>query len=339
MACRAGHGVTRVGVEATGFATIRRRVTFAKFRRHATVARCRVAPVSRDGATFAPPRRADGPALLRARRGGAPGCHALLDPRAAKRCAVRAVRLGGVGSRPVGSGSISGEMAPELVVVQGLRDTRGTLARWNSKPWATLGPWFASAFGICVTLLLAVLVIAHFSTADPSGVLLPGLNEPATVGAVGHILFRNSLVLALHAMACVAGFIAGSSLPLEAERYSGLWRWIHDKAGPLAIAFVIAATTFSLFTQAYALGHSAVTLAAQGHMPVALLLVGILPHAIPELVGLFLPLAAWTSASRRGAWDELLAATFVTVAIAVPMVVAAAFIEVYVSPHLILALR
>jgi hypothetical protein len=230
-------------------------------------------------------------------------------------------------------------MAPELVVVQGLRDTRGTLERWNARPWATLGPWFGLALAICAALLGSVLVVAHFSTPDPSGILMPGLNEPSTLGGVGHILFRNSLVLALHAMACVAGFIAGSSLPLEAERYSGVWRWVHDKAGPLAIAFVIAATTFSLFTQAYALGHAASTLAAQGNMSTVLLIVGILPHAILELTGLFLPLAAWTIASRRGAWEELLAATFVTVTIAIPMVVTAAFIEAYVSPHLILALR
>jgi hypothetical protein len=230
-------------------------------------------------------------------------------------------------------------MAPELVVVQGLRDTRGTLERWYARPWATLGPWVGLALAICAGLLISVLVVARFATPDPSGILLPGLNEPATLGGVRHILFRNSLVLALHGMACVAGFIAGSSLPLEAERYSGVWRWVHDKAGPLAIAFVIAATTFSLFTQAYALGHAAATLAAQGDMSSALLITGILPHAILELTGLFLPLAAWTIASRRGAWDELLAATFVTVAIAIPMVVTAAFIEVYVSPHLILALR
>jgi len=230
-------------------------------------------------------------------------------------------------------------MAPELVVVQGLRDTRGTLVRWNARPWATCGPWLAGAAGICALLLLSVIVVAHFSTPDPTPVLLPGLTTTATLGDVGHILFRNSLVLSLHAMACVAGFIAGSSLPLEAERYSGVWRWVHDKAGPLAIAFVVAATTFSLFTQAYALGHSAATLAHQGHMSSALLVVGILPHAVPELIGLFLPLAAWTAASRRGAWEELMAATFVTVAFAIPLVVTAAFIEVYVSPHVILALR
>jgi hypothetical protein len=230
-------------------------------------------------------------------------------------------------------------MAPEFVVVQGLRDTRGTLERWNARPFATIGPWAVSATVICSLLLVSVVVVAHLSTPDITPIVLPGLNAPASLGDVGHILFRNSLVLALHAMACVAGFIAGSSLPLEAERYSGAWRWVHDKAGPLAIAFVIAATSFSLFTQAYTLGHAAATLAAQGHMAPELLVVGILPHAVPELIGLFLPLAAWTSASRRGAWSELLAATFITVAIAIPLVVIAAFIEVYVSPDLILALR
>jgi hypothetical protein len=230
-------------------------------------------------------------------------------------------------------------MAPELVIVQGLRDTRGTLERWNARPWATLGPWLGLALAICAALLVAVVVIAHLSTPDPTNYVQPGVNVPPSLEAVGHILFRNALVLALHAMACVAGFIAGSSLPLEAERYSGLWRWVHDKAGPLAIAFVIAATTFSLFTQAYVLGGAASTMAYHWSMSPELLVVGILPHAVPELTGLFLPLAAWTIASRRGAWEELLAATFVTVALAIPIVVTAAFIEVYLSPELIIALR
>ncbi|WP_445148209.1 hypothetical protein [Baekduia sp. Peel2402] len=230
-------------------------------------------------------------------------------------------------------------MAPELIVVQGLRDTRGILTRWNARPFAIVGPWFVTAAGICAALLAAVLVIAHFSTADPTLYVQPGVTRDPRLSDVGDILFRNSLVLTLHAMACIAGFIAGSSMPLEAERYSGAWRWIHEKAGPLAIAFVVAATTFSLLTQAYVLGGSAKTLAAQFDMSTGAFVVGLLPHAIPELIGLFLPLAAWTSASRRGAWNELLAATFVTVAMAIPIVVAAAFVEVYVSPHLILALR
>jgi uncharacterized membrane protein SpoIIM required for sporulation len=67
-------------------------------------------------------------------------------------------------------------------------------------------------------------------------------------------------------------------------------------------------------------------------------LIVLLPHALIELTALFLPLAAWIIASRRGDWDELLAATFVTVAIALPMLVFAALVEVYVSPRLLMAL-
>jgi Stage II sporulation protein M len=228
--------------------------------------------------------------------------------------------------------------AQDFVLVQGLRDTRATLERWNARPGRVLWSWLAGSLFVVAALLLAVWAVALLSTPDPGGLAIAGLNRPASLEAVGGVLFRNSLVLALHAMACVAGFIAGSSLPLEATKYGGVWRWVHDKAGPLAIGFVVCATTFSLITQAFVLGGGASTLAAQLGIPPGLLLVGLLPHALPELTVLFLPLAAWIIASRRGDWDQLLAATFVTVAIAVPVLIASAFVEVYVSPYLLRAL-
>jgi mannose/fructose/N-acetylgalactosamine-specific phosphotransferase system component IID len=162
-----------------------------------------------------------------------------------------------------------------------------------------------------------------------------GLGDGASLGQVVQVMSRNALVLALHAMACVAGFIAGSALPLEAEQRSGAWRWIHEKAGPLAIGFVIAATTFSLVTQAIVLGAGAASLAAKLDIGPGLLLLGLLPHAVPELVALFLPLAAWIIASRQKDWHQLLAATVVTVLLAVPVLVASAFVEVYLSPGLL----
>ena len=132
------------------------------------------------------------------------------------------------------------------------------------------------------------------------------------------------LVLALHAMACVAGFIAGSSLPLQVEDRTGVSRWVHEHGGRLAIGFVVLATTFSLSAQAYLLGHTLGGVANFLRVSPALLLLAVLPHAIPELIALFLPLAAWIIASRRGEWEQLLAATFVTVAVAVPVLVIAA---------------
>jgi len=226
----------------------------------------------------------------------------------------------------------------ELAVVQGWTDTRRALARWRRHPARAVGPWLLGALAVAFALLAAVWVIASLTDPDPSGASFPGVSHPATTDDFGWVLYRNSLVLALHALACVAGFMAGSALPTVAGEYSGLWRKVHEKAGPLAIGFVILATVFSLCTQAYALGRGTSDLAGELDLPPLLLLVGLLPHALPELTALFLPLAAWTIASRRQAWQDLLAATFVTVAIAVPVLVAAAAVETWVSPRLLVAL-
>jgi hypothetical protein len=225
--------------------------------------------------------------------------------------------------------------AEELALVQGWDDTRSALARWNRNPWRVLWAWTRGALAVTALLLGAVWVVASLATPDPTGAFFPGVSVPARGSDFAFVLYRNGLVLALHAMACVAGFMAGSSLPVAAAGYTGLWRKIHDKAGPLAIGFVIAATLFSLATQAYALGHGAADLSHQLGLSPAVLLVGLLPHALLELTALFLPLAAWTLASRRGAWEELLAATIVTVAVAIPVLVLAATIETWVTPELL----
>jgi Stage II sporulation protein M len=220
----------------------------------------------------------------------------------------------------------------DLALVRGLADTRATLAVWNARPWPVVGRWTGGALAIATLLLAVVWFIAELSVADPGPSSFLARNDEPALAAVVQVVARNTLVLALHAMACVAGFIAGSSLPAEARRRSGASRWLHEKAGPLAIAFVVAATAFSLVTQSFVLGQGMATLGAQLGISPALLLVGLLPHALPELVALFLPLAAWMIASRRRDWHELLAATVVTVMLATPVLVAAAFVEVYVSP-------
>ena len=220
----------------------------------------------------------------------------------------------------------------QLALVRGWDDTRATLRRWRRRPLAAVGPWTLASLGVAALLLTATWVVAILSVPDPMIFARTGSGE---WGDYGFILYRNGLVLALHAMACVAGFIAGSSLPAAATGYSGRWRKVHDRAGPLAIAFVLAATLFSLGTQAYALGRAAGDLSFQLGVSPLVLLLGLLPHALPELTALFLPLAAWTIASRRKAWDELLAATIVTVAVAVAVLVAAAAIETWVTPDLL----
>jgi Stage II sporulation protein M len=226
----------------------------------------------------------------------------------------------------------------ELALVRGMGPTRATLTRWNLAPGPVLRAWSLGSLLVAVLLLLAVYLVALAVRADPTPLPILGITTTPDLEDVGRILQRNALVLALHAFACVAGYIAGSSLPREAARRRGVWRRIHDVAGPLAIAFVTAATLFSLTTQAFVIGSIASTVSGQLGLAPGLLLVALLPHALLELWALFLPLAAWLIASRGARWEELLAATFVTVAVAIPALVLASLVEVFVSPHLLATL-
>jgi hypothetical protein len=239
-------------------------------------------------------------------------------------------------SRP--RADLQGVDASAYAFAHGVRHTRTTLRAWQRDPLAVLGRWTLGSAAAAASLLLAVLLISLLGGGRQ---ILLTLRPPFAVGGAGDIagvLARNGLVLALHAMACVAGFIAGSSLPLQAAHRRGVSRWVHEHGGRIAIAFVACATAFSLSAQAYLLGRTLGGVSAFLRVSPALLLLGVLPHAIPELIALFLPLAAWIIASRRGEWEQLLAATFVTVAIAVPVLVVSALVEVYVSPHLFTAL-
>jgi hypothetical protein len=223
----------------------------------------------------------------------------------------------------------------DLVFLQGVGATKQTLRRWNRSPWMVIRPWVLWSAAVSAGLLLAVYGVARISTPDPTGIYIPGLWRPASAEDIGLILFRNSLVLALHGFACVAGFIALNSLPYSATQRSGISRIVHEKAGPYAMLFVAGATFFSLATQAHFIGGILATASAQLRLSNAHLLLLLVPHAMLELTALFLPLAAWLVASRRGDWDQLLAATFVTVAAAVPTLLVAVSMEVYLFPELI----
>jgi hypothetical protein len=222
--------------------------------------------------------------------------------------------------------------ASAYAFTHGVHRTRTALAQWRKARWHILLRWGAGSACAALGLLVAVLVISAISGAaaetPPAEPPFASGTFPDTLGVLG----RNLLVLALHALACLAGFIAGSSLPLQAGARSGVSRWVHEHGGRIAIAFVACATAFSLSAQAYLLGDRLAAFAHQLHVSSALLLLTVLPHAAPELLALFLPLAAWILASRRGDWDQLLAATLLTVAVALPVLIAASLIEVYVSP-------
>ena len=178
-------------------------------------------------------------------------------------------------------------IANEHVFQHGRRDTRETIELWSQRPGGAA--WLAGA--------------ERGDRADAAGGGLvrlrpadPGCDAaaPARLYRTGRrrrpvpILWRNSLVLALHATAYVAGFIAGASMPIAAAQRTGFSRWVHVKAGELAILFVAAVTLFSLCTQALYLGFQGSTIAYQLRISRLELILSVLPHAIPELTALFL---------------------------------------------------
>ena len=228
--------------------------------------------------------------------------------------------------------------ANDYVLAQGLRDTRGTFETWRSGRWSVLGGWAALSLAIACALLGATWFVASLSKPDISPITLPGITRPVNFVDYLRILLRNGTVLAFHATACVAGFIAGASMPIAAQSRTGFSRWVHVKSGEFAILFVIGVTLFSLSIQAWILGFQASTIAYQLHISDAQLILSVLPQALIELTALFLPLAAWILASRRGEWNQLLAATFVTVAIAVPMVLLAGLIELFLWPQILVSI-
>lgn len=228
--------------------------------------------------------------------------------------------------------------ANEHVFSHGMRDTRETFDAWSEHPWRVLRGWIALSLAVALSLLAATWVVSGSLTPDLTPVHLAGFNYSSEPDDLLPILWRNSLVLALHGTACVAGFIAGASMPIAAAQRTGFSRWVHVKAGELAILFVAAVTLFSLSTQALYLGFQASTISYQLEISRFDLILSVLPHALPELTALFLPLAAWLIASRRGEWNQLLAATFVTVLLAIPVLLLSATVEVYVWPHILEAI-
>ena len=54
----------------------------------------------------------------------------------------------------------------DLVLVQGMDDTKRALRRWNAEPLGVLRPWFLLSVAITLGLLLAVYVVATSTTPD-----------------------------------------------------------------------------------------------------------------------------------------------------------------------------
>ncbi len=211
------------------------------------------------------------------------------------------------------------------------RETYATLERWGQHKTRVLGDWLLKSLCIALSMLLAVYIVSVLA-AGSSTSALPNILAGRHAADVLVVIFRNLLVLALHGFVCLAGFMAMRALPEQTKYKSGINRWVHEHAGPFAMTFVSLATIFSMTTQVWILGHNVADISATIGVGTGTLMLTVAPHAVLELTAVFLPLAAFLTASREGNWHELLAATIVTVSVAFPMIITSAVIEAYLWP-------
>jgi hypothetical protein len=221
----------------------------------------------------------------------------------------------------------------EISVIKGWPETMVVLREWRTRPLSVVLPWFMLSFFIAVGMLLLTYLIALASTPDPTKPTMPFEMATDPMGFLRHIIRGNLLVLALHAVACLAGYITHVALPNAPTIGNRSLALAQRLTGIAALVFVPFATLFSIGTQSWVLGERLSTLSLHLHLGKGQVILSVVPHAVLELTAVFLPLAAWMIAARSGNWQELIAATLVTVCVAVPLILIAAEIEVRTWPR------
>jgi hypothetical protein len=217
-------------------------------------------------------------------------------------------------------------------------------ALWRGRArWSEIGRWAAVAAGVTGLLLCSVALIAgHRAGSWATGITSGLLSPHHDLGDVVYVLRRNLLVLGIHLCACWIGAIIGrphQPAPAKWGRAAALHRPVPAWMGRLSLYYALAVTLLSVAVQAIGLGEQLADLSRVVGIGSTHLLVLVLPHAIPELVAVFLPLGLFLLEARRGRLDRLGAWSMQAAALALPVLVCAALIETYVTPALVIAAR
>jgi hypothetical protein len=224
---------------------------------------------------------------------------------------------------------------PERVAFEaGMADVRASFARWNRNVGAVVRVWMGTSLLVGLALLVTTWIVS--TQVDAGGAFNPTFTHEESFRHALHLFARNALVLAMHSLICVAGYMALNSMPILAANYTGWKRRIHLAAGPIAIAFVTVVTIGSFALQAWSLGSAAPAVAAAYGYETWELLLRVAPHALPELTAVFLPLGAWLVLAAQRQRSELLAASVLATSLAIPILVIATILEEWLAPRLLL---
>ena len=132
----------------------------------------------------------------------------------------------------------------------------------------------------------------------------------------------------------VATFACLRTLPMQAEHRFGWDRFIHRSLARPTLVAVAGAAVYSMTHLSVTIGARLAAVSRELHQPAANILAALLPHTIPELTAVFLPLGATIIVARRDP-DRLIAAMAVCAVIGTVLLAGAAVCETWLSPRLL----
>jgi hypothetical protein len=214
-------------------------------------------------------------------------------------------------------------------------------ARVGWASWSEIGCWAAVAAAVAAALLGGVALVAMHSRGTYADGIDSGLlTRRHGLGDALYVFRRNLLVLGIHLCACWIGAILGRPYrpaPESLGRLGRLHRPVPDWLGRVALLWALLVTLLSVGIQALALGRLLADISLVADVSPLKLLVLVLPHAVPELLAVFLPLGLFLLEARRGRLERLGLWSLQAAAIALPVLVCAAAIETYVTPGRVIA--
>ena len=222
------------------------------------------------------------------------------------------------------------------------RSTSGARSGWRALAgWPEVARWVAIAAGVAAVLLTAVAVIAARVPGSYVAGIESGLfSHHHHFGDALYVFRRNLLVLGIHLCACWIGAIIGrphQPAPPRWGRIGALHRPVPAWMGRVALFYALFVTLLSVGVQATALGRQLADLSRAAHISSTHLLILVMPHAVPELVAVFLPLGLFLREARQGRLDRLGLWSLQAAALALPVLFCAAIIETYVTPGRVIA--
>jgi hypothetical protein len=218
----------------------------------------------------------------------------------------------------------------------------GARVGWRSVAGsAEVARWAVVAGAVAAVLLASVALIADHVPGNFVAGMESGLfARHHSVSDALYVFRRNVLVLGIHLCACWIGAIIGRRQQPGPTR----WGWVGALNRPVpawmgrfALGYALVVTLLSVALQATALGRQLADVSRAANISSTHLLVLVLPHAVPELVAVFLPLGLFLLEAHRGRLDRLGLWSLQAAAIALPVLMCAAAIETYVTPALVIS--